>query len=373
MAQQRPIGRRAFLVLSAASTLRGQSTKGSTFVFPPQHFLDRATELDLYRLTDIKVISLLSPPHLHSISRRGRFLVHASNRSGSMQAYRLDWHTGDSRQLTSAEALDPAVALSADDRTIFYFDGPVLRQSGVGNLREHEIARVDQGWERAPGFSVSPDGASAVWVESRGGRSRLRRVLTAHGSPATVAEAPVVIGDPQIRPEHAQVLYRAGDGLHLVNADNGRDQALKLDPGGAAGQALWSPHGETLLYLSIPEDRKQLTAIRENTPEDGSDRLVSKTSQFASFGINGDASVFVGASRNLASPYVLLLVRAVKRELTLCEHRSADPASVFPVFSPDSQNVFFTTDYSGSRGSKSAIYRVHVDRFVEETGEETEE
>lgn len=350
--------------------MRGQSTKGSTFVFPPQHFLDRATELDFYRLTDPKVNSRLPPPHLHSISRRGRFLVYASDRSGSMQAYRLDWHTGDSRQLTSAGALDPALGLAGDDHSIYYFDGAVLKQSGVSNAREHEIARVEEGWERAPGFSVSLDGATAVWVERRADRSRLRLIEIARGSAATVVEGPGAIVDPQLRPGHAQALYRLGSDVHLVNADGGKDQVLKLDAGGAAGQALWSPQGETLLYLSNPVDRKQLTALREFNPEDGSDRLVSKTSQFASFGINGDASVFVGASRNLASPYVLLLVRAVKRELTLCEHRSSDPAAVFPVFSPDSQNIFFTSDFSGVRGGKPAIYRVRVDRFVEETDTE---
>jgi oligogalacturonide lyase len=76
--------------------------------------------------------------------------------------------------------------------------------------------------------------------------------------------------------------------------------------------------------------------------------------------------VFVGASRSLASPYVLLLLRMARRELTLCEHRSSDPVAVEPVFSPDSQSVFFTSDRKGKR----AIYRAHVEKFVEETPEE---
>jgi oligogalacturonide lyase len=36
---------------------------------------------------------------------------------------------------------------------------------------------------------------------------------------------------------------------------------------------------------------------------------------------------------------------------------------VSPVFSPDSQSIFFASDRHG----KSAIYRVHVEKFVEET------
>ena len=38
-----------------------------------------------------------------------------------------------------------------------------------------------------------------------------------------------------------------------------------------------------------------------------------------SFGINGDASVFVGASRNKGSPLVLLLVRLARREMSIAE------------------------------------------------------
>jgi oligogalacturonide lyase len=94
---------------------------------------------------------------------------------------------------------------------------------------------------------------------------------------------------------------------------------------------------------------------------------VANTSQFVGFGGNGDSSVFVGASGSKASPYVLLLVRAVKRELTLCEHHSSDPAQVNPVFSPNSQRIVFQSDRDG----KMAIYAMVVDRLVEQT--ETEE
>jgi oligogalacturonide lyase len=91
--------------------------------------------------------------------------------------------------------------------------------------------------------------------------------------------------------------------------------------------------------------------------------MIARTSQFASVSANGDASVFVGASRSRATAYVLLLLRVARRELTLCEHRSSEPSKVSPIFSPDSQSVFFVSDRHG----KSALYRVHVERFVEET------
>jgi oligogalacturonide lyase len=118
-----------------------------------------------------------------------------------------------------------------------------------------------------------------------------------------------------------------------------------------------------LIYLHIPENPKELVTLREHAPDDGSDKLLAKTSQFISVSPNADASVFTGASRSKASAYVLILLRVVRRELTLCEHHASDPAMVEPVFTPDSQSIVFVSDRHG----KPALYQVHVARFVEET------
>ena len=365
----RLIARRALLlsISGALTSLRAETGKGTTLALQPHHFLDPATEFDLYRLTDPSKTSLLPAPNLHCISRKGRFLVHGSDRSGTMQAWRLDWHTGDSRQLTGGSQVDPStIALTNDDRTVFFFDGPSLRRSMLPSLREREAAHVEEGWQRIPGFSVAVDGAVAVWVEKRGDTSRLRLVQTVRGEVTTLLEAAGTFSDPQLRPGHAQLSYRADNEMHMVDLTGKSNRAVKLAADATIGQSLWTPAGQTLLYLSFPRDPKQLITLREYSPEDGTDKQVAKTSQFASFGINGDASVFVGASRSLASPYVLLLLRTARRELTLCEHRSSNAAVVAPVFSPDSQNIFFTSDRQG----KPAIYRLHVEKFVEETGEE---
>jgi Tol biopolymer transport system component len=41
----------------------------------------------------------------------------------------------------------------------------------------------------------------------------------------------------------------------------------------------------------------------------------------------------------------------------------SDPVAVGPIFSPDSQRIFFQSDREG----KPAIYRIRVEKFVEET------
>jgi oligogalacturonide lyase len=132
---------------------------------------------------------------------------------------------------------------------------------------------------------------------------------------------------------------------------------------GGIGPALWSPEGRSIFYLSYPSDPHKLHALREFVPDSNEDTAVADTSQFVGIGRNADATVFVGASGSKASPYVLLLVRIVKRELTLCEHHASDPAMVSPVFAPNSQHVYFGSDRHG----KPAIYSIAVEKLVEET------
>jgi len=176
-----------------------------------------------------------------------------------------------------------------------------------------------------------------------------------------------VVSDPMARPRRTQVLYRQGSSaLWLVNFDGQQNRKLKL-ASGILGPARWASDGKTILYLRFPEEKTQLNTIREHTPDANQDQLVAKTSQFVHFDANRDTSVFVGASRNKASPHILILLRTTQRELTLCEHRATDPAAVAPIFSLDSQQIYFQSDKQG----KPAIYRVHVERFVEATEPET--
>jgi oligogalacturonide lyase len=60
---------------------------------------------------------------------------------------------------------------------------------------------------------------------------------------------------------------------------------------------------------------------------------------------------------------VLILLRITRRELTLCEHKASQPELTSPIFSPDSQKIYFQSDREG----KPAIYCVHVEKLVEKT------
>jgi oligogalacturonide lyase len=364
--------RRGFLLTGlAAAGAASESRKAPALpAFPSdaQRYSDPSTDLDVYRLTDPAYSSTLPAYYGRAIASHGGYLLFTCGRTGSPQVFRLDLKSAGMQQLTEVEDLDGgSVTLTPDNRAFCYCAGQSLFLSPFSS-KERELYRVPEGWERGRGMTVGPDGTHATLVETRAGGSRLRMVPLAAGAARTVMESPAAMADPRPRPYRGQTLYRSGgQGLWLVNYDGRENRQLKLAAGRTAA-ANWAADGRTLLYLVCPEDPTQLHAIREHSPDTGADKLVARTSQFASFSANRDASVFAGASENKGSPHVLLLLRVTGAERTLCEHRATDAAAVCPVFSPDSQRLFFQSDRDG----KPAIYSMHLDKLVENTAPDRE-
>lgn len=359
MSSDARLTRRALLTAtSAIVAVRAQT--GAAVAPEFKRYADAATENPVTRLTDPAHTSLLPAWHLSAATRRNHSLLYSNDRTGQMQVYRIDLKSGESHQLTGGDAVRPmAVTLLPDERYFVCLAGRSLAVHPVRPGRPREVYRVPDEFEPTDGITVSHDGAFAFVVEKSATAWRLRRVSLAHTEAATTAvESTVEIRDPMARPGSSDVLYRQGA------------SELRLSPGGrllttATGSAIWSPDGPTVLYLNIPADPAQPNTIHSVDVASGKDVSVAKTSRFVSFGENADASVFVGASASKASPYVLLLLRSVRRELTLCEHRASDPATVMPRFTPNSQQVLFQSDKHG----RMAIYAMNVERLVEETDE----
>ena len=363
------ISRRLLLASGAAAArLIAAGSRGAEFPPDAVHYPDAATELDVDRLTGPSYSSTLPAWYNRTITRTSADLLFCCDRAGSPQAFLMDLKNAEARQLTDAEDLDgSSLALAAGDRSFCFFAGRSLRVSVLATLRERELCQVADGWERGAGFSVDRDGGHACFVERRAEASRLRAISLSQGKPTTVVEAAFPMADPVARPARPQVLYRQGDqALWIADIARKSNRRLKLADG-RIGPANWSPDGKTVLYLHFPTDTTQLNAIREYAPETDTDKLVARTSQFVQFGFNRDTSVFVGASRNTASPAVLILLRLTRREMTVCEHRASHPESVAPRFSPDSQKIYFQSDRHG----KPALYGLSVDRLVEKTETET--
>jgi len=359
--------RRLFVASLAGASACLAAEKGQAYPSEAKRYADEATENYVVRLTDPAHQSWLPACYSRAISHKSDFLIYSSDRSGTAQAYRLDLKNGQSRALTGTpDLVASSLTLAPDEREFAYLAGRSLYLAHLNGEHAREVYRLEDGVNFGTGFSLSEDGLVSALVEEKQGTSRLRLITMRTGTAATVMESPDPISDPQPRPKRAGLLYRTSDSLWLVNYDGAQNRKLRIAPGGLA-TALWSADGRTIDYLNVPADRKQLNNIREFTPDTNEDQLVSATSQFVAFNRNSDTSVFVGASGSKASPYMLLLVRSVKRELTLCQHRASDPRQVTAFFSPNSQRVIFQSDRDG----KMAIYSIAVDRLVEAT--ETEE
>ena len=327
-----------------------------------ERYPDPTTEFQVYRLTDPSYTSILPGRYNRVISRNSGMLLYCSDRTGSPQAFRMDLKTGDSQQLTENDDLDEnSLTLLPDNRSFCFFAGRTVFTAGLGSLRERPVYTTAEGWELTGAPHATADGAHLLLVERKAGASRLRAVTLTQGVARTILEVLFEIADPVDRPQHPQISYRQrGKGVWLAGADGKGNTELKLAAGGI-GSGHWSLDGKTLLYLNFPEEPGQLNAIREYSPESQMDKLVAKTSQYAAFAPNRDGTVYVGASRNAASPTILIMIRSVRRELTLCEHRASHPDQVSPMFSPDAQRIYFQSDRHG----KPAIYSLHVERLVE--------
>ena len=348
------LGTRRGFLFSLAAPVVGE--RGRIAASERVRYLDGATDFEMDRLTDPAKSSCYLPPTHNTIFLRKSHLCYLSDRSGAPEVWSLDLKTYQSRQMTECKALDPrSIAITQDERSLCYIDDGVLHVAPVAGGKGREVYKLD-GASTGAGASVT--GVTALVAEA----TRLRLVSLVKGAPVTIAESKDPITDPMPRPKRASALYRSGGGLWLAHLDGQRNVKLKLPPG-RVGPARWSADGRTVVYLSYPEQMGRPNALREHTPDTGEDRLIANTSQFVAFGSNVDGSVFVAASGSKAGPYVLLFVRSVKRELTICEHKSSDPATTAPLFSPDSQRIFFQSDRQG----KPALYSVDVRKFVERT------
>ena len=357
---------RRSLLLSgiAAARMLAEGKKGEAFASDAARYPDPLTEIDVYRLTKPDYSTTMTAYYNRGIARNSNWMLCCCDRTGTPQAFHLDLKNG------RHEAVDGCAGAEWRTLTLTARQSPVLllRRTLVipsSNGFQPEGARTISGSRRLGAradVSVGPDGTHATLIEKRGETSRLRMVSLVQGVERTVIEAPFVMSAPIPRPMRAQILYRqGGEAVWLVNSDGTQNRKLKLAAGGV-GTPNWSTDGRTVLYLNFPDDHTQLNNLREFTPDSGTDKMIGKTSQFAAFGANRDASVFVGASRN-SSPAVLLLLRAAHSERTLCEHKASKPEWVAPLFSPDSQRIYFQSDRHG----KPAIYSMHVEKLVEKT------
>ncbi len=355
------ITRRAVLALvpgtlAATSKNPSRKTRPLPSVGEFVRFSDPTTETAVVRLTNPASTSILPAPANRFVSLKERFLIFSSDRSGTLTPYRVDLRTGMLTDLAEAKSLNPrSLCLDEKERVLLFLDGGRLRAVELRNRREERPVA-----EAVSAFSAGST-PSEYWL------IRNRRLEYLSGESARML-AENVTGECLARPGRKGCLFirnSSGDEREIwyVEADPPRDKPVLL-ASGRVSNAVWSVEGQSILLLrDVLRRGTYFSEIHELIPESGAEKCVASTSQFAAFAPNGDDSVFVGASRSKAQPNIILLLRSVQREFTLCEHRASHPASVTPVFSPDSRRVYFQSDHQG----KPAIYSVNVERLVEPT------
>jgi oligogalacturonide lyase len=342
--------------LAAGSPNSARNVKSLPSLSEFVRFSDPTTENAVVRLTSPASTSLLPAPVNRFVSLRDRFLFFSSDRSGKLQPFRVNLRTGMLTAVAEAANLDArSLCLDQKERILHFIDGGALRAVNVAHRREERPIERD-----VSAFSIGSV-PSEFWVI----RNSQLEYLTA-GNARVLAEN--VSGYCLARPGRKGCVFtRARSSgereIWYVEADPPRDKPVLL-ASGRVSDPVWSVHGQSLLLLrDVLRGGIYFSEIHEVIPESVAEKCVAPTSEFAAFAPNGDDSVFVGASRSKAQPNIILLLRAVGRELTLCEHRATHPASVAPVFSPDSRRVYFQSDHQG----KPAIYSVNVERLVEPT------
>lgn len=355
----------ASAVLAVCSPdLQAESAKGEILPADWSRYSDPATEFEMLRLTRPTYVSHLPTPPSRAVANHSGFAILATDRSGSLQLQRLDLKSGQSRVLTTASRLNPtAFALSFDDRAAYYLDGTGLFSVALGSLRVSPLWESTQSLEGTSSLAPSEDGTS-LWFAVNGSDGLLMKLrLGSRSECAQVLRHGSAILEPVPNPRRALVAWRCGDGsAWLCEQDGGNKRRLDT-PAGVVLQVLWNADGQSVLYLHDPGVQGQSVSIREQEVDTRTDRLVAKTSQFACFARNANATVFAGASRSKASPHALLMLRITQRELTLCEHRSRDASASAIAFSPDSQRLFF----QGDREGRMAVYSIKLERLVEKT------
>ena len=396
------ISRRGFL-LAAVPAVQTKRTPGKAQEYPSEikRYADPLTDREVWRLTAPTL------PHTHPhefqrfVAHNNSFTLIAGRREESVQLLRIDLPSGKLAQLTQGEGIAPySVCLAPDERSVYFLQGGIVKQLSLRMLREREIYRVEEGWWATGDLGISSDGRYAALVEMRSadrvaekqGEERLRLqferkplcrirlIETAKETSRILTEEKAWIGRPQFRPRRDQLLYcQMGpwdlltSRMWLVNLDGKQKQSVRRRLGDEQlGPEYWTGDGKLIGYAHY-QGRK--ATVRSFNPDTREEQTLAPCTQFWNLRGNADNSAIVGECRSKAGPNIYVVFPSIKREITICEHGSsgrpyplADEdgedltiAQPRPVFSPDSQWIYFTSD----RGGTPAVYRASVADMVE--------
>ena len=353
------------------------------------------------RLTNNEVLSHLPAYYNRALSKKSGFILIASEVSGSRQIHRYDIGRDRMTQLTVGPDIHPySPALAPKDRTFFYLQGNEVREASARGGSDRTVYACEEGWALTGDLGLSTNGRYSAVIEMAAAdrvadpeaqfekrpNCRLRVVETERSGSSWIAvEEQQWLSHPRFRPGRTDILYdhegprgKVDGRLRLVSLRGEHKQELTPRQGDErVGHGYWGADGAEVFYVLFPNDSLRGASVQAVTPESGRSRTVSPCSAFGWMTGNQDGSTIVGASKRPSGPNIYVLFVKLKREITLCEHGSSgkaypiagtdrmDPraANPVPIFSDNSQWVYFTSDREGM----PAVYRMKLEDLVEQT------
>ena len=396
------VSRRTLLAVGAvfARPLFGAG-RGTRIPSPEIELEDSLTGRKMSRLTNNEVLSHLPAYYNRALSKRGNFLLIASEVSGSRQIHRCDLGRDRLTQLTVGPDVHPySPTLAPRDRTFFYLQGDEVREASARAGADRKLYQCEEGWTLTGDLGLSTDGRYAAVIEMAAGdrvddieaqfekrpNCRLRVVETERvGSSWVAVEEQHWLSHPRFRPGRSDILYdhegpwgKVDGRLRLTSLRGESKKELTPRTGDEqVGHGYWGADGREVFYVSFPNESLRGATIQAVLPESGESRTVSPCSAFGWMTGNQDGSTIVGASKRPSGPNIYVLFVKLQREITLSEHGSSgkaypiagtdrmDPyaANPVPIFSENSQWVYFTSDREGM----PAVYRMKLEDLVEQT------
>lgn len=384
--------------------------KGAMFKNEFKEFIDQQTGRKVIQLTGDDCLS--HHPYFYNkiVTNDNKFLIYASDRTGSRNLFKLDMETGESLQLTDVrESFDDFSAnLSKDDKCLYYSRDNGIVRLNMETLEEKKIYTSQEDFTFGS-YGISPDDKCILISEmhiydvviSRGDWStfepqweakphcRLVYMDIESGKCHVVLDEPHCwLGHPQIRPGHNDELLFCHEGpqwridarLWLINSDgtNHRCAKPRATDDMIVTHEYWLADGSKIAYVHKNHDN--ISTIRFIDPETLKDEIFMECTYSAHVFSSPDNNYIIGDGQpnmpvlpevgsdkevTMAHTEACLFLMNVKNrtEEKLCYHGSsftpygnAQDCHPHPSFTPDSKSVIFSSDMNG----RPAVYKVII-------------
>ena len=389
-------------------------SKGERFKEHGVSFKDPMTGQPVIRLTGLE--NHCHHPYFYCrlFSPDAKRLLYVSHRDGKPDACLVNIENFESVQLTDSPAMDGfLLSLSADGKSLFFVEGPLLKKLDLATLEEtlvYEQKPPYDGVSVYPGFS--PDDKMVLLaqmhrddvIKDKSGwdawapqclanpRCRLMLVNIETGEERVVHEERCWLGHPQLRPGDSNTIMFCHEGppplistrIWLIGADGSnmtpvklsmREKNPELNTKEVVTHEFFSPDGARIECVYLPGDdgsRGHIFTV------DLKSRCVEDL---------GEVSDYLHFSHAPVSDYIVgdqcgkgpkdrnclwLFNMKTHKETPLCLHgssymphgKSTQDAHAHPAFSPNFKYVAFSSDRETSSGGNCAVYLASTEGLI---------